>query len=109
MLNPGAEGGYVELEGSPDMVLEVVSKSSVQKDTDILLDKYWRADVSEYWLADARGEELKFEIHQHTGDGYRLMPSADDGWISSAVFGCEFRLIQEDNGLGHPRFVLERR
>src|SRR5262249_50269480 len=32
-LIAGVEEGFVELEGTPDMVLEVVSPSSVQKDT----------------------------------------------------------------------------
>jgi Uma2 family endonuclease len=36
----GKDEGYVELEGSPDMVLEVVSRSSVKKDTEILRKAY---------------------------------------------------------------------
>src|SRR5438270_7112609 len=39
-LVPGAESGYVRIEGSPDMVLEVVSDSSVGKDTSRLRDVY---------------------------------------------------------------------
>jgi Uma2 family endonuclease len=37
-LIEGKEDGYVELEGSPDMVLEVASDSSVEKDNDVLPD-----------------------------------------------------------------------
>ena len=60
------EGGYVELDGSPDMVLEVVSDSSVEKDIDVLMDLYWKAGIREYWLVDARGERIEFKILCHT-------------------------------------------
>ena len=106
-LTPGADSGFVELEGTPDMALEVISRSSVQKDTDILLDKYWRAGIPEYWLVDARGEALKFEVYRHTADGYRKTES-EGGWIRSEVFKRRFRLSCETNGLGHPRFVLDQ-
>jgi Uma2 family endonuclease len=51
----GAEESYVEVEGSPDMVLEIVSKTSMRKDTATLRERYGRAGVREYWLVDARG------------------------------------------------------
>src|SRR5438094_5918655 len=44
----GAEGGYVELQGVPAMVLEVVSPSSVQKDTEVLSDVYWELGDEEF-------------------------------------------------------------
>jgi Uma2 family endonuclease len=55
----GTEIGYVEVEGTPDMVLEVVSDSSLQKDTVHLRELYWKAGVAEYWLVDARGSESR--------------------------------------------------
>jgi hypothetical protein len=39
-LVEGVKGGCVESEGTPDMVLEVVSESSVEKDTVILHNLY---------------------------------------------------------------------
>ncbi len=107
-LIPGKRDGYVELEGSPDMTLEIISDSSVQKDTDLLLDRYWRAGIGEYWIADARGEGLKFEIYRHTKKGYRLV-KPKDGWIQSRVFGREFQLSRSENRLGHPTFQLASR
>ena len=61
-LIAGAEGGYVELEGSPDMVLEVTSPSSLHKDTVVLRDLYWAAGIREYWLVDVRADSLQFDI-----------------------------------------------
>src|SRR5438034_8705720 len=55
-LTEGADDGFVELVGTPDMVLEVVSESSVAKDNDTLRQAYWEAGIPEYWLVDARGD-----------------------------------------------------
>src|SRR5262249_55628153 len=52
----------LEVEGGPDMVLEVVSPKSVEKDTEVLPDLYWKAGVREYWLVDPRGEPPTFDI-----------------------------------------------
>ena len=49
---------FVEVLGSPDMTLEVVSPSSVQKDTSVLPEMYWRAGIVEFWLVDARGHDV---------------------------------------------------
>src|ERR1700722_8729848 len=38
----GRKEGFVELEGTPDMVLEVVSDSSVHKDSVTLRELYWQ-------------------------------------------------------------------
>ena len=36
------------------MVLEVVSKTSVRKDTVVLPQLYWKSKIPEYWLVDGR-------------------------------------------------------
>jgi Uma2 family endonuclease len=104
-LVEGAEGGYVELEGSPDMVLEVVSRSSVHKDTVVLHQAYWEAKIREYWLVDARREPLRFDIFRYTLKGYAAVRK-QGGWVKSAVFGKSFRLSQRLSELGHPEFTL---
>src|SRR5690348_6858210 len=76
----GKKEGYVELEGSPDMVLEVVSTSSVRKDTERLRRDYWEAGIHEYWLVDARKEPLVFDILRHMPKGYRTT-AKKDGWV----------------------------
>lgn len=107
-LLEGKKGGYVEMEGSPDMVLEVVSDSSVRKDTHQLRQDYWTADIREYWLVDARKEPLVFDILRHTPKGYRATPKKD-GWMKSNVFGKSFRLTQQMSENGDPEFTLEVR
>lgn len=97
--------GVVELEGTPDMVLEVVSESSVEKDMVRLPELYRRAGVPEFWRVDARGE-LHFEILRLTDSGYVAAPEPD-GWWRSAVFNRSFRMVQEADPLGQPQFTLD--
>lgn len=105
----GKKGGTVGLDGSPDMVLEVVSASSVRKDTVVLRRAYWEAGVREYWLVDARQEPVTFDIFRGTAKGYSATRK-HDGWLKSAVFGKSFRLIRQvDEALGDVVFKLEMR
>jgi Uma2 family endonuclease len=104
-LVEGIEEGYVELEGAPDMVLEVVSTSSVHKDRVILKQAYWEAGSREYWVVDARTEPPVFDILRHTAKGY-VTVRKQDGWSKSAVFGKAFRLTSQKDALGHPNFTL---
>jgi Uma2 family endonuclease len=87
----GAEHLYRELEGTPDWVLEIVSDGSVKKDTVLLREAYHRAGIPEYWLVDARGEDISFQILLHRKNGYAASP-VRDGWQRSRVFGRSFRL-----------------
>ena len=105
-LIEGKVDGYVELEGTPDMVLEVVSDSSVEKDNELLMDLYWKAGIREYWLVDARGERIEFQILHHTTRGY-VATRPISGWRKSAVFGKSFRLTRQLDDLGHPDFTLD--
>ena len=100
--------GPVEVEGSPNMVLEIVSDSSVKKDTQVLKEKYAKAGVDEYWLVDARGSDLRFEIWRLQDESYVASPN-DEGWLTSTVFGRAFKLEQGKDRLGHPRFQLHVR
>lgn len=104
----GQKEGHVELEGSPDMVLEVVSTSSVRKDTERLRRDYWEAGITEYWLVDARKEPLVFDILRYTPKGYRITPKKD-GWAKSVVFGKSFRLTHRIDALGRSKYTLEVR
>ncbi len=100
--------GFVELEGAPDMVLEVVSPSSVRKDNVTLRDLYGRAGVDEYWLVDARGPKPRFDILRPRGGKLAVAP-ARGGWLASSVFGKSFRLLRRIDEMGHPSHLLECR
>jgi Uma2 family endonuclease len=102
----GKKKGYVEVVGSPEMVLEVVSDTSLQKDTRILRELYWTAEIAEYWLVDVRGEAVRFDILRRGKRGYTAT-RAQAGWLHSGVFGRSFRFTQQADPLGHPRYTLE--
>ncbi len=90
----GKTGGFTELQGSPDMVLEIISRSSVNKDTNVLRRAYWTAGVQEYWLVDARKDPIVFEILRRGPRGFQAARK-QDGWLKSSVFGKSFRLTQK--------------
>jgi Uma2 family endonuclease len=95
----------MEVLGSPNMALEVVSKSSVKKDTEILRDLYWQAGIDEYWLVDSRSEEPTLEILRHTSRKY-VTTKSQSGWVKSAVFGKSFKLTRESNSQGLSEYNL---
>lgn len=91
--------------GTPDWVCEVVSDSSRRKDKKLLVDGYHRAGVSEYWLIDARGEEIDFQVLHWTTEGY--VAAADQaGWRRSEVFATSFHLERSRDRMGRWRYEL---
>jgi|SRR5579883_252293 len=99
--------GFVELLGSADMVLEVVSDSSERKDNQTLFETYFEVGVSEYWLVDARAEEIEFLIYSRGTKKFAVVKKQAGGWMKSAVFGKSFRLIHGTDATGNPEFTLE--
>jgi Uma2 family endonuclease len=107
-LVEGEKEGYLELVGSPDMVLEVVSASSVDKDTATLRELYWRAGIAEYWLVDARHDRISFSILRHKSGGYAAT-RPQSGWVKSNVFQRSFRLNCQQDEAGNPEYSLSVR
>jgi Uma2 family endonuclease len=101
----GEQGQYVEAEGAPDWVLEVVSQSSVTKDTEQLRRAYHRTGIPEYWLIDARGADITFQVLNHRKNGYAATP-ARHGWLRSQVFDRAFRLERQHDVSGLWEYTL---
>lgn len=101
-------GESLEVVGSPDMVLEVVSDSSEQKDTVDLMKLYWMAGIEEYWLVDVHKDQLRFDIFRRGATGYTPIRK-QGGWMKSRVFGRSFRLVRTIGDLGLYSFKLEVR
>ncbi len=107
-LIPGEKSGNVQLEGTPDCVLEVVGDGSVKKDLEVLRDLYWKAQIPEYWLVDARKDDIRFEILRHGKDGYEPT-NLNDGWLHSDILGRSFRMERTLDPLGLPQFTVHAR
>ncbi len=104
----GKPDHYREIEGTPDWLLEVISDTSAQKDTEKLRVAYHAAGIPEYWLIDARGEAIVFTILHWRKAGYAAA-AAKDGWRRSKVFGREFRLTRVRDEFGLWEYTLEVR
>jgi Uma2 family endonuclease len=99
---PWVEGSdrLVEVRGSPDLVCEIVSKGSVRKDTVRLRKTYFEAGIPEYWLIDARGKTLSFQILVRSDLEYIAVVPDARGYLLSQVFQRRFRLVSRQNPVG---------
>jgi Uma2 family endonuclease len=105
ILVEGVEEGHVEIEGTPDMVLEVVSTNSVRKDTKVLRQLYWKAGIPEYWLVDARKQPPQFDVLRWAERGYATTRRRQ-GLVRSKVFDRFFLLEAKPDRLGNPQYFL---
>ena len=72
------------------------------------MEKYHQAGIPEYWLIDARGEEIEFIIFAHQPDGY-LTVEPQEGWLRSEVFDREFQLQRSRDRAGGWQYTLDVR
>ncbi len=102
-------GNFVEIVGAPDLVVEVVSRSSVRKDTKSLREKYFKAGIPEYWLIDTRGFSIDFQLLVRGVSGYELAEPDAEGYRLSQVFQTRFLLTRRRNPLGAFAYKLLER
>lgn len=108
--SPGkGPGRFAEIEGAPDLVVEVVSDASVKKDTERLPRLYAAAGIPELWLADARGPEPRLEIHRLAEAGYEQVHADAQSWTASPCLGLQVRLVRDEDPSGLWFFQLEVR
>lgn len=105
-LRSGAKGHATELRGTPDVVIEIVSPSSEDKDTAWLMSQYHDAGVPEYWVIDARAAKPKLDIYLRGAKAFAAVRKSG-GWVKSPAFGLAFRLTREDIAVGIASFALE--
>lgn len=98
---------YMELRGSPDVVVEIISRSSVRKDSKILRKKYFEAGVSEYWLIDAQGEKIVFELLVRGAGRFRAVRPGKDGGRLSTVFQRRVVFSRDIDRIGHWKYRIE--
>jgi Uma2 family endonuclease len=97
---------YIEVEGMADLVVEIVSDSSVKKDTRRLPPAYFQAGVREFWLVDARGQTPIFIIHRRGENGFEPVAADAGGFQSSAVLACRYRLDAMRDAKGNWEYDL---
>jgi Uma2 family endonuclease len=105
-LKKGGSQG-MSLVGPPDWVLEIVSDSSVYKDTVSLKENYFRAGVHEYWVVDARHEKVDFQILIRGTTGFVPQPRRG-GWVTSPLFRRKFSLQRKTFAKDFWRWELQQ-
>ena len=82
------------LQGSPDLVVEVLSPSNRRYDEVKKRGLYERADVGEYWIVDPEADTVK--IYRREGDGFgrpTWLSARDGDRLTSPLFpGLEIAL-----------------
>lgn len=100
---------YSGIEGAADLVVEVVSDGSKNKDLKRLPPLYAKAGIPELWLTDARGGKVKFQIHTLEEGKYVPVEPDVEGWTPSRCLGLSFRLLRLQSPISTPYFVLEHK
>ena len=74
------------LTGPPDLVVEIVSRSSVRRDRKEKFEEYAVAGVSEYWIIDPRPNKQRADFYELDGNGrYQLYATEDDEIVSAKM------------------------
>ncbi len=71
------------LNGPADLVVEVISPDSVERDRVKKYGDYEAAGVNEYWLIDP--EQRTAEFYRLSGGRYAAVEPNADGWVASTV------------------------
>ena len=101
---------FVELVGAPDLVVEVISGSSVGKDRRRLRRKYWKAGIPEYWIVDARRKKgIRFDLLVRADADYVSIEPDNEGYLFSPTFQRRFRIVRRTNPVGRYRYRLLQR
>lgn len=90
----GRKDRYVEIQGAPELVVEIISDSSVKKDTQRLPPAYFAAGVDEFWLVDVRPESFLFQIHRRGKVKWKPAATRPDGSQHSTVLDRWYHLEQ---------------
>lgn len=97
---------YMCLAGRPDLVVELVSHSSVVKDNVVLKEAYEAAGIREYWLIDARRDVMSIQVFSLSNDSYQSVPVSEGKW-QSPLFAVPFQLSREKDEFGYWEYTLE--
>jgi len=99
-------GRWMEVVGSPDLVVEIISRSSVTKDTRKLRKAYHGAEIPEYWLIDARGELLQFTVLTWDTKGYVEAACDEQDWKTSTILNRRVKLSRHTDRVGNWKYKL---
>ena len=94
------------IEGPADLVVEVLSPDSAERDRGVKLRDYAAAGVQEYWLLDPETERIEVYDRQPDGAFVLLAPDRTGALASQVVPGLRLRPEWLWPGAGRPPDVL---
>ena len=103
-----ALGSLCAYEGPPDLAVEVVAPTTVERDSVRLFDAYYAGGVTEYWLVDCLGADPAFTIFTR-GDSRFEAAAVVDGHQHSPLLRASYRLRRVEGPDGDPDFRLDER
>jgi Uma2 family endonuclease len=80
------------MDGPADMVIEIISKDSVERDRDEKFVEYEAAGVSEYWLIDPIREQADFYRLAEDDHYHPILPDDEGIYHSEVVAGFWLRV-----------------
>jgi Uma2 family endonuclease len=82
------------LEGSPDLIVEIISPSSFYRDTVEKKEQYEKYGVKEYWLVDPANKVI--EVFSLSDDKYQLHAFVAESGKASSVLLAGFEINTSD-------------
>ena len=82
----------VAIQGSPDLVVEVISPSTARRDRSQKLRAYQQAGVPWYWLVET--EPLLITEYRHTAEGYLVNQTAAEAFAPTLFPGLTLPLAE---------------
>jgi Uma2 family endonuclease len=84
------------VQGAPDLVIEILSDSTRRRDETIKRDRYERAGVLEYWLVDPQRRVVR--VFRRSGAGFlaaeEFSAAADDVLTTPLLSGLKIRVSE---------------
>jgi Uma2 family endonuclease len=102
---PGS-GRCLELVGTPDLVVEIVSRSSTNKDAVVLKERYSLAGIPEYWLIDCRGRTIRFDLLKLRRHRYESVKPDESGARHSPLLDADVHLTRTKSPVDTWRYRL---
>ena len=108
-LNPAENSDkLIEMEGTPDLVVEIVSDSSVTKDLKRLPRLYAEAGIPELWIVDARRDQVRFEIRYNEQRDWQSATVDEDRYQLSRILARDLRIRREPGRCRHLAVLYRR-
>jgi len=90
LKNSKAKVSEKGIEGTPDIVIEIISPSTAYYDLIEKKEVYEKYGVKEYWIIDPKSKT--FEIYLNSENGFEIISKAKKGLVKSQILNLELNV-----------------